>query len=317
MAQTSPILRFALEVVHHALENYSTDSPRRKKMAVLNLAQSVELAVKAALVENNVPIYDKGGRTLVVHDALTHLAKLWNVERVEYHARIELLVDERNSIQHRYGTVDDVSLDYHMETTFCILRAVLAQEFDTGLDAWIRDNVEPEIWQKIRFVEPSQPAPEAPTGAIISERSPTLDFIDGFTRYERQVREALRPFLEDGQRFMGSTLDLMIKALSNASRPHQELIRALPDVYRLRNRAIHGDEVPSGDEVNSALQRLDEALNALSADVSSEVLGRALRASEQRVRGTRLPTRIEDAQAALQDSMPPALVTDSNNRGAV
>ena len=227
MAQTSPILRFALEVLHHALENYATDTPRHRKMAVLNLAQAVELSIKAALVENNVPIYEKGGRTIVIHDALIALARLWSVERLEYHARIELLVDERNAIQHRYGTVDDVSLDYHMETTFGTLRAVLAQEFDTGLDAWIRDNIAPAIWEKIRFVEPLQAVQQEPSAAIVDARSPTVDFIDGFARYERRIREAIAPFLADGQRFTGSSLDLMIKALSNAANPDNALIQAL------------------------------------------------------------------------------------------
>lgn len=296
MAQTSPILRFALEVLHQALENYASETARHRKMAVLNLAQAVELSVKAALVENNVPIYEKGGRTVVVHDALAALAKLWDAERVDFHARIELLVDERNAIQHRYGTVDDVSLDYHMETTFGTLRSILAQEFDTDLDAWIRDNVAGEIWQKIRFVETPQPTAQDPSAAIIDERSPTVDFIDGFTRYERQVREALTPFLEEGQRFSGSSLDLMIKALSNASIVDRGLIQSLPDVYRLRNRAIHGDEVPSADEVEQALKVLDQALVSLAQNVSAEVLGQALRASMRKVRGTKLPTRIEEAQ---------------------
>ena len=139
MAQTSPILRFALEILHHALENYSTESPRHRKVAVLNLAQAVVLAVKAALVENNVRIYETNGRTINTHDALASLAKLWQVERIDGHARGELLVDERNSIQHRYGNVDDVSLDYHMETAFDVLRRILEREFDTGLDAWVRD----------------------------------------------------------------------------------------------------------------------------------------------------------------------------------
>jgi hypothetical protein len=124
MAQTSPILRFALEVLQHGLENYVAGSPRHRKMAVLNLTQVVELAVKAALVERNVPIYEKNSRTLVIHDALDRLAILWSLDRVPYHARVELLVDERNAIQHRYGNVDDVSLDYHMETAFGILRKI-------------------------------------------------------------------------------------------------------------------------------------------------------------------------------------------------
>ena len=273
-------------------------------MAVLNLAQSVELTVKAALVENNVPIYLTGNRTIVIHDALASLAKLWSVERIEFHARIEILVDERNAIQHRYGTVDDVTLDYHMETAFCVLRSVLVEEFDTGLDAWIRDNVAAEIWQTIRFVEPPLPAAADPSAAIIPERSATLDFIDGFTRYERGVREALIPFLEEGQRFPGSSLDLMIKALSNSTGSHQELIRTLPEVYRLRNRAIHGNIVPTTEDVRKALSLLDDALSGL-AGVTPDVLVLALRASERGVRGTRLPTRTEEAQAEFGIDSPP------------
>ncbi len=301
MAQTSPILRFALEVLHHALENYATDTPRHRKMAVLNLAQAVELSVKAALVENNVPIYEKGARTIVIHDALAALAKLWTVERVDYHARIELLVDERNAIQHRYGTVDDVSARLpHGKTTFGTLRAILAQEFDTGLDAWIRDNIAPEIWGKIRFVEPLQASQQEPSAAIVDMRSPTLDFIDGFARYERRIRETIAPFLGDSHRFTGSSLDLMIKALSNAADPDHMLIQALPGVYRLRNRVIHGDDVATAEEVNSALPILDQALNRLAADVIPETLQRAVRASVSKVRGTRLPANVADA---LEDAI--------------
>ena len=55
--------------------------------------------------------------------------------------------------------------------------------------------------------KPPQPSVTEPSAAIVSERSPTLDFIDGFARYERGVRDALTPFLLEGQRFTGSTLD--------------------------------------------------------------------------------------------------------------
>ncbi len=296
MAQTSPIIRFALEVFHHALENYATESPRHRKMAVLGLAQAVELAVKAALVENNVPIYEKSGRTIAVHDALSALARHWSLDRVEFHARLELLVDERNALQHRYGTVDDVSLDYHMETTFGTLRSVLALEFDTNLDAWIRDNVAEEFWTKIRFVESPEPVIEEPSAAIVDKRSPTLDFIDGFSRYERRVREAITPFLHEGQRFSGSTLDLMIKALSNANKPDSTLLAALPGVYRLRNRVIHGDDIAAEVDVKLALKVLDDAVDRLAKDVTNEVLDGAVRANARRLRGTRLPTRTEEAQ---------------------
>ncbi|MDZ7779536.1 MAG: hypothetical protein U5R14_06285 [Gemmatimonadota bacterium] len=85
MAQTSPILRFALEILQHGLENYASDTPRHRKVAVLHLAQAVELAIKAALIERNVPIYEKNGsRTINTHEALTSLAKLWSLDRAGF-----------------------------------------------------------------------------------------------------------------------------------------------------------------------------------------------------------------------------------------
>ena len=301
MAQTSPILRFALEVFHHALENYSSDKPRNRKMAVLNLAQAVELAVKAALVEKNVSIYEKGGRSLNTHDSLACLAKLWNVPLIDYHARVELLVDERNAIQHRYGNVDDVSLDYHMETAFGVLRDILEREFDTVLDTWVRDTVEETVWKKIRFVQPVETeAPEPavqsqPSAASQPERSATLDFIDGFARFEKSIRNLIQPLMHDGERFAGSTLDFAIKALSNADAPNHSVIQRLPRVYRLRNKAIHGDEAPTDPEVVAALQALDDALRALQ-QVPKEVLERAYSASVRGVKGTKLPTKLDEAQ---------------------
>lgn len=315
MAQTSPILRFALEVLHHALENYVTDTPRHRKLAVLHLAQAVELTIKAALVERNVPIYEKNGRTLNSHDALRCLADLWEVERIDHHARVELLIDERNAIQHRYGNVDNVSLDYHMETTFDAVAEILNREFDTDLSSWIRDTVEEAVWSKVRFVAtPMEPTEEEPSAAIRPERSPVLDFVDGFARFERQVRALLAAFLNEGQRFTGSTLDFSIKALSNADEPNPELITSLPDVYKLRNRSVHGDSEPTGEEVDTALRVLDATLAALKA-LPEDVQERATRASMRGLRGTHLPTRLEEAQADFADEVDDAPQPNEDEAG--
>lgn len=295
MAQTSPILRFCLEVLHHAMENYASDTPRHRKMAVLNLAQSVELAIKAALVEGNVPIYEKGNRTITPHDGLANIAKMWGVERIALHARVELLIDERNAIQHRYGHIDDVGLDYHMETAFSVLSEILEREFDTKLDNWVIDTVDAKVWRKIRFVRQPTQDQKSPSAALQADRGSTLDLIDGFVRFERRIRERLSPLLNEGESFRGSTLDLVIKALSNVDPVPQAIIKEAPSVFRLRNRVIHGDETPTNRDVKTAFATMDSVLAALD-QVPQETLERALRASVRGVKGTRLPTRLEEAQ---------------------
>ena len=287
MLQRSPILRFALEVLQHALECYCRENSRDKKMATLHLALSIELSVKAALVEKNVSIYEKSGnRTINPHEALTQLAKAWSMERIEKHSQIELLIDERNAIQHRYASVDDITLDYHMQTTFDVLSNILKIEFDTELEDWIKDNVDQKVWEKVRFVTGEDSSDQTPSDAIIEDRSPALDFVDGFSRYERQFRVRLAE-LTGRSHFNGSTLDVMLKLLANWKGGETSVIKALPTAYRIRNKVVHGEVIPSSEEVKAALGALDRALAALS-EAPDELVLKVVRASEAGVRGTTL-----------------------------
>ena len=288
MLQRSPILRFALEVFEHALENATSGKARNRKIAVINLAQSIELSVKAALVERNVSIYTKDSKTLNTHDALARLAELWQVPRIPTHSRLELLIDERNAIQHRYGDVDEVTLDYHTETVFQTLQELLRQQFDIDLSDWIRDNVPMEVWRQIRFVQQPEPEAQQPSDASLPERSATLDLVDGFSRYEA----ALRTLVEsrtDGALRTGSTLDFAIKTLASLPTAPTSLIAAIPGVYRLRNRVIHGEGTAQDDEVPIALETLDKVLVELNG-APNDLLKRALATVSRGIRGARVLT---------------------------
>lgn len=289
MLQRSPILRFALEVFGHSLADAASTNPRDWKMAVMSLAQSVELAIKAALVEKNVPIYEKReGTTISSRDALAELAKLWVLPRIEMQARLELLVDERNAIQHKYGSIDEVTLDYHMETVFLALRELLRREFDIELDDWIKGEVSEPVWRKIRFVSPPEEAAVTPSSSASPDRSAVLDLIGGFASYEEDVRCLVAASGADPKR-LGSSLDFVIKALANALTPDQDLVAKIPDVYRLRNRVVHGfGDIPEADaSVSAGLAVLDQTLAALTALPPSTVAD-ALEASAQGIRGTRI-----------------------------
>ncbi len=288
MLQRSPILRFALEVFEHALESAVSDRSRDRKLAVINLAQCVELAVKAALVEKNISIYTKESRTITPHEALRLLAELWASPRIAMHSRLEVLIDERNAIQHRYGDVDDVTLDYHLETAFETLEEILRREFDIDLSDWVRDNVAETVWKRVRFVQVPETAPAPPSEASLPDRSPALDLVDGFSRYETAIRAIVRANGGEKLRF-GSTLDFAIKTLASLDDPRRELIRELPTVYKLRNRVIHGEGATTDEEVKTALQHLDTVLTELKA-APQDLLRRALETVRLGVRGARVLT---------------------------
>jgi hypothetical protein len=83
---------------------------------------------------------------------------------------------------------------------------------------------------------------------------------------------------------MGSSLDLVMKALGNAPAPDAGLIRSIPEVYKLRNRIIHGAHVPSPEEVAEALPIIEHASTAIAA-LPADVLQRAFIASTLGRRG--------------------------------
>lgn len=287
MPQRSPIMRFALEVFEHALESYVSEKHRDRKLAVLNLAQVLELAIKAALVEKNVPIYEKdGARTINTHNAVTALAKLWAMERIPMQARLELLIDERNAIQHRYGSVDEVTMDYHMQTAFTGLAEILQREFDADLQEWVRSNVDENIWRRVRFVEQGPPDVVLPSTAIVDARSATLDFVDGFSKYERAVREGVTEAGEDPAT-VRSTLDLVVKFLANIVPSPGELVTMVPEVYRVRNQVIHGHRDATQEEVGPLLRTLDDVVRTLREPAHRATFKAAIQASAAGIRGTR------------------------------
>lgn len=279
-------MRFALEVFEHALESYVSERPRDRKLAVLNLAQVLELAVKAALVEKNIPIYDKSHRTINTHEAVTALARSWGLERIPMQARLELLIDERNAIQHRYGSVDEVTMDYHMQTAFAALSEILEREFDANLQEWVRSNVDEGVWRRVRFVEQEQAEVSLPSTAIVEARSPTLDLIDGFAKYERALREVSTALLGD-EPALRSSLDVVMKFLANTDQPSQQLMSVVPDAYRVRNQVIHGHREATTEEVSSLLRALDSIVNEVRDPKNAAVLEASLRASAAGYRGTR------------------------------
>lgn len=288
MVSNSPILRFALEVLERGLTDAVSERPRDGKMAVLALAQTVELVVKASLVEANIPIYTKDNKTIVIHEGLTQLAQHLGIERLPMHARIQLLVDERNAIQHKYGSVDQVTLDYHLDTVFQFLRDVLATQFDLDLDAWLREESDPEVVKKLRFVLPAPAtALETTAPAESKELSATIEFISAFVAFETVVRTVLENGGLDASQ-MGSSLDLVMKALGNVDDPDAELLKALPKVYKLRNSVIHGAHSPSDAEVSAALPIITQASDAMTR-VPHEVLKAAFVANTLGRRGIRLP----------------------------
>jgi len=283
MFHRSPILSFALELLLYCVELQSHANARARKLTVLHLAQAVELVVKAALVEQNIPIYDKGNKTLSTHDAREKLAGAWG-KTLPMSARVELLIDERNAIQHRYGTVDEHALDYHLETALVFTREILRENFDVDLDGLVREKLPEKVWSAVRFVnrDAAAPAETSPTDTLKSDGTLVGKLLGGFAIFERTLRarvESVKPHAQ-----IRSALDVTMKFLSYA-KADVRLLDSLPKAFTLRNSAAHGVGELEEQSVRTALGTLDEVSGLLDRPEHSAELAQAADAHMKGRRG--------------------------------
>lgn len=305
-------MRAAVELLEHALEHVVTNDERDRRIAVLHLAQVVELGAKAALVSQNEPMYEKAGsRTLTVHQSLDRVEELRGGDRLPARARVELLIDERNAIQHRYGTLDEETLGYHVETVLILFGAILDEFFDTDLHQFIRDTFDEKIWTAIPYVR-TQTQEQLKAVEHEVALNPRTAFVDAFTMFELVVKEGIRAV--GGVDAPLSTLDVVMKFLSHWGGPDcGQLMLSTPDVYRMRNSVIHGSRSVEADEAVAAVNTVKTLVDLIGDSANRAAFEEAIRESfseweaKRAANATRYPRPSEVFGEPVPESTSPEL----------
>src|SRR5438874_6934992 len=102
-AALSPLVRSAFEVLEHGLSHYlRSNTPKDMKFALLHIDQAIELMLKERVRLGGKSIYKNPKETISIYGAYEILEKQLNCTIPEK-ADLELLHEERNSIQHKYA----------------------------------------------------------------------------------------------------------------------------------------------------------------------------------------------------------------------
>jgi hypothetical protein len=132
MSDKSPLFVSAIELLAHATELYTHGNERKYKFVILHLANAIELILKDRLVDKGVSIYvQKKFLTVSIWEACDQLIKV----EVDIPERpvIELLIDDRNTIQHRFGFPDATTVYYYLEKTVSFFKRFLDEEYNVEL----------------------------------------------------------------------------------------------------------------------------------------------------------------------------------------
>ena len=132
MSDKSPMFVSSVELLAHATELYSQGNERKYKFVILHLANSVELILKDRLIDKGVSIYiAKKPQTIGIWDAFDELQKVG--VNIPERPVIELLIDDRNTIQHRFGFPDAETVYYYLEQTVSFFKRFFSDEYNVNL----------------------------------------------------------------------------------------------------------------------------------------------------------------------------------------
>ena len=125
-----------LSVIWH--EHFNWGSEKDRKFTILHLANSIELIFKDLLLDLGESIYKNPKETISITGAISTLIQNKNIIIPNLN-KLELLIDERNSLQHRYGFPNELTTIFYMEATFDFFKDFLKENYDLEIEKILQD----------------------------------------------------------------------------------------------------------------------------------------------------------------------------------
>ena len=133
----SPLLRSAFEVLEHGLWHFlRSTTTTDMKFALLHVDQAVELLLKEKVRREGKSIYKNPKETITIWGAYSILeTELTCV--IPEKANLEILHEERNSIQHKYANPSPEDAAFHIENAMRFIDRFVRDELGVNLTAYI------------------------------------------------------------------------------------------------------------------------------------------------------------------------------------
>ena len=120
-----------MELLGHSITHFNGTSELDRKLVILHLSNAVELLLKDMVLDSGDSIYKNPKETITIHGCIEALnAK--NIT-IPYLNKLELLIDERNALQHRFGSPNELTAIFYMTVAQEFFRAVLKEHYGAGL----------------------------------------------------------------------------------------------------------------------------------------------------------------------------------------
>ncbi len=132
MSENSPLFVSSMELISHSIDLYTEGNAKKYKFVILHLANAVELILKDKVIDTGQSIYkDNNKLTIGIWECFKSLES----QGVSIPERpvIELLIDDRNTIQHRFGFPNSESVYFYLKSTLEFFQRFLQDEYNINM----------------------------------------------------------------------------------------------------------------------------------------------------------------------------------------
>lgn len=261
MALTSPLFQSSFDLLSHAIEHFNSGTEKDRKFVILHLANSVELIFKDLLLDLGLSIYKNPKETITISSSIETLSKQNNIV-IPHLNKLELLIDERNGLQHRYGFPNELTTIFYMDATYDFFKEFLDSNYNLEVDKILEDFLTPEDFTIFKLREASS-LNELDKLNKLSKIHPIGALLSAYAYLERQTNllkenylslqssnPNLKPFIHPDNIFK------YIELYNINFNP--SLKNRMFEFRRLRNQAAHGVDSVNTNDVNDFINYVKE-----------------------------------------------------------
>lgn len=257
MATESPLFQSSMELFGHSISHFNSGAELDRKLLILHLANAIELLLKDLVLDTGESIYHNPKETINIHKCLEILKN--KTITLPYLNKIELLIDERNALQHRFGSPNELTMIFYMDIAIAFFREVLRDRYGQNFDEILEQFTDSKELMAFRMRQPTNESELAslkklvkvhPLGALLSAMTYLEKKVFEFSKKVGLERELIsRPY--------GTSVPHRFLARYGIEVP-EELVNKLDEMRMIRNQAAHGRQDPTKEDVVAAINTVDE-----------------------------------------------------------
>lgn len=277
MAVESPLFQSSIELIGHSISHFNGSRELDRKLVILHLANAIELILKDLVLDAGESVYKNPKETVTIHGCIETLKARSIV--LPYLNKIELLIDERNSLQHRYGSPNELTTIFYMNIAVEFLRCVLKDNYGQDFDEVIEQFADEKDLLAFRMREPADES-ELENLKKLAKVHPLGALLSAAAYSERTMTDfALRVGIQAG---IARRMPISHAVLKHYGVPiTEEIMDGMDEVRHLRNLATHGKKDPTREEVVKAINAIEKYESFLRSLSVEEVRAQVEKRSEE------------------------------------